>query len=125
VAAAGVAADGLAEGWFGVQGGDGEQLVAWFERVAAAAGQHALAADHGDDQRALGQLELVGAAADRRGVVAVLGAQQGDHVVDADGGVEQPGEDRGRGDGGVDPQSSVNSQVLLGLSTRATTRGTP
>jgi hypothetical protein len=50
VAAAGLAAEGLAQGRLGVEGGDGEHLVAGLERVAAP---------------------------------AVLGAQQGDHVLDA------------------------------------------
>jgi hypothetical protein len=48
VAAAGLAAEGLAQGGLRGQGGDREDLVAGLERVVAAAREHLVAADDRD-----------------------------------------------------------------------------
>src|SRR5262245_29968452 len=94
VGAAGQAAEGGSERGLVRERGDGEDLVAGLERLVGVAGQHPVAADHGDDRRAAGEVEVGDLLPDGRGVLvegdldqrdaAALRAQQGDDVVDAD-----------------------------------------
>src|SRR6266542_854644 len=81
VTPAGVAAEGLAEGGLGGQRGDGEDFVAGFQGAAAAAWADPLASDDGHHHGALGELQLVGAAANGGGVVVEGDLHQRDAAV--------------------------------------------
>src|SRR6266487_254940 len=125
VTPAGLTAEGLAEGGFGGQRGDSEDFITGLQRVAAAAGKDLVAAHDRDDDGAVGEVQFVGAPADGGGVLvqgdldegdaAVLGSQQRDDVLDADGGVQQPGENRRGGDGGIDTPVLGEQPRVLGI----------
>src|SRR6266702_864067 len=76
-----VAAEGLAERGLGGEGGDGEDFVAGFEGAAAAARENSLASDDGHHHGALGELQLVGAAAHSGGVIVEGDLHQRDAAV--------------------------------------------